>query len=37
MPKKVDLVLIALSSPVKIGIYENQQLIETIESEKKKL
>lgn len=35
MPKKVDLVLIALSSPVKIGIYENQQLIETIESEKK--
>jgi len=35
MPKKVDLVLIALSSPIKIGIYENKELIETIESEKK--
>jgi len=35
MLKKVDLVLIALSSPIKIGIYENQKLIETIESEKK--
>lgn len=35
MLKKVDLILIALSSPIKIGIYENQQLIETIESEKK--
>lgn len=35
MLKKVDLVLIALSSPILIGIYENNKLIETIESEKK--
>jgi tRNA A37 threonylcarbamoyladenosine modification protein TsaB len=32
MPKEVDLLLIALTSPIKIGIYENQQLIETIEN-----
>ncbi|MBU1659721.1 hypothetical protein KKG72_11830 [bacterium] len=35
MLKKVDLVVIALSSPVKIGIYENQKLIDTIISEEK--
>jgi len=32
MHKKVDLVLITLTSPIKIGIYENNMLIETIES-----
>jgi tRNA A37 threonylcarbamoyladenosine modification protein TsaB len=35
MPKKVDILLIALSSPVKIGIYENHTLVESIESEGK--
>jgi tRNA A37 threonylcarbamoyladenosine modification protein TsaB len=35
MLKKVDVLLITLSSPIKMGIYENNQLIETIESEKK--
>ncbi len=32
MHKKVDLVLITLTSPIKIGIYEESMLIETIES-----
>jgi len=32
MPKKVDVLLIALTSPIKIGIYENNELIETIEN-----
>ena len=35
MLKKVDVLLITLSSPIKMGIYDNNQLIETIESEKK--
>jgi tRNA A37 threonylcarbamoyladenosine modification protein TsaB len=35
MPKKVDIVLITLSSPILIGIYENKRLIETIESSQK--
>ena len=35
MLKKVDLLLIALSSPIKIGIYENNRLIDTIESKEK--
>ena len=32
MLKKVDILLITLTSPIKIGIYENSLLIETIES-----
>lgn len=35
MPKSVDVVLITLSSPIQIGIYEDKELIETIVSEKK--
>jgi len=35
MPKSVDLVFITLSSPIKIGVYENQQLLETIVSDEK--
>ena len=35
MPKSVDLVFITLSSPIKIGIYENNQLIDSIVSEEK--
>ena len=35
MPKSVDVLLIALASPLKIGIYENHKLIETIVSEEK--
>jgi len=35
MLKKVDIVLITLSSPILIGIYEKRQLIETITSEQK--
>ena len=35
MPKSVDVLLIALSSPIQIGIYENQKLIEKIESSEK--
>jgi tRNA A37 threonylcarbamoyladenosine modification protein TsaB len=35
MPKKVDVLLITLSSPILIGIYENQKLIDTIESDEK--
>lgn len=35
MPKEVDVVLIALSSPIQIGIYENNKLLETIKSEEK--
>ncbi|MCK4737830.1 MAG: hypothetical protein KAT10_04650, partial [Sulfurimonas sp.] len=35
MPKSVDLVFIGLSSPVMIGIYENNKLIDKIISEEK--
>jgi len=35
MPKSVDLVFITLSSPIKIGVYENNKLIDTIISEEK--
>ncbi|MGB3960799.1 MAG: hypothetical protein WBK95_01035 [Sulfurimonas sp.] len=35
MRKQVDVLLIALSSPIFIGVYENNQLIETIETHEK--
>ncbi|MDF1883827.1 hypothetical protein JHD49_07760 [Sulfurimonas sp. SAG-AH-194-C21] len=35
MLKEVDILLVALTSPIKIGVYENSQLIQTIESEEK--
>ncbi|SFV67057.1 TsaB protein, required for threonylcarbamoyladenosine (t(6)A) formation in tRNA [hydrothermal vent metagenome] len=35
MPKKVDILLIALSAPIQIGVYEEGILIETIESQEK--
>jgi tRNA A37 threonylcarbamoyladenosine modification protein TsaB len=35
MPKNVDVLLIALSSPIQIGIYENNELIENIVREEK--
>lgn len=35
MHKKVDILLVALSSPIQIGIYENKTLLKTISSEKK--
>lgn len=35
MHKKVDVLVIALSSPIQIGIYVNNTLLETIASEKK--
>ncbi|MBU1927950.1 hypothetical protein KKG77_03010 [bacterium] len=35
MPKSVDVLLIALSSPILLGIYEDNKLIETIESDEK--
>ena len=35
MPKSVDVLLVALSSPIQIGIYENNSLIDTIISDKK--
>ncbi len=35
MHKNVDIFLITLTSPIKIGIYENRNLIETIESHDK--
>ncbi|MBC8237088.1 MAG: hypothetical protein H8E76_02545 [Helicobacteraceae bacterium] len=35
MLKKVDVLLVALSSPIQIGIYEDNRLIETIVSDKK--
>jgi len=35
MLKKVDVLVIALSSPVQIGIYEEKKLIETIVSQEK--
>ncbi|MEA3370528.1 MAG: hypothetical protein U9Q40_04245 [Campylobacterota bacterium] len=35
MPKSVDVLLVALSSPVQIGIYHEGRLLETIISEKK--
>ncbi len=35
MPKIVDVVLVALSSPIQVGIYEDKKLIETIKSQEK--
>lgn len=35
MLRKVDILLIALTSPIKVGIYENKKLINTIESTQK--
>ncbi len=35
MPKSVDVLLVALSSPIQIGIYEDSKLIDTITSDKK--
>ena len=35
MPKNVDVLLIALSSPILIGVYENKRLIEKIQSNEK--
>jgi len=35
MLKKVDILLIALSSPILIGVYEDSKLIEMIKSDKK--
>ncbi len=35
MRKKVDVVFITLSSPILVGVYEEQRLIETIESAQK--
>ncbi len=35
MPKSVDLVFITLSSPIQIGVYEDNKLIETIISQEK--
>jgi len=35
MPKRVEILVIALSSPIYIGVYENSKLIETISSKKK--
>jgi len=35
MPKSVDLVFITLSSPIKIGVYLDNKLIDTIVSEEK--
>ncbi|WP_373000529.1 hypothetical protein [Sulfurimonas sp.] len=35
MPKIIDVVLVALSSPIQVGIYEDKKLIDTIESQEK--
>lgn len=35
MHKSVDVLVITLTSPIKIGIYENSHLIDTIESDKR--
>jgi tRNA A37 threonylcarbamoyladenosine modification protein TsaB len=35
MPKSVDLVFITLSSPIKVGVYEDNKLIDSIISEEK--
>ena len=35
MPKSVDVLLIALSSPIQIGIYEDNKLLDTISSNDK--
>jgi hypothetical protein len=35
MPKSVDILLIALSSPILLGVYEDNKLIETIASDDK--
>ncbi|MDQ7067059.1 MAG: hypothetical protein Q9M40_03095 [Sulfurimonas sp.] len=35
MLKEVDILLITLTSPIKIGVYENEKLLETIESSDK--
>ena len=35
MPKSVDVLLVALSSPIQIGIYEDNKLIDIVVSDKK--
>ena len=35
MPKSVDILFITLSSPIYIGIYENNKLIDSVVSQKK--
>ncbi len=35
MLKEVDILLVALTSPIKLGVYENFKLIKTIESDEK--
>jgi len=35
MPKEVDVVLVALSSPVQVGIYKDLKLVKTIQSDEK--
>lgn len=35
MPKRVDVLVIALSSPILLGVYEDAKLIESISSEEK--
>jgi tRNA A37 threonylcarbamoyladenosine modification protein TsaB len=35
MLKKVDILLVALTSPIKIGVYEDGKLLQTIESHEK--
>ncbi|MBT5934336.1 hypothetical protein [Sulfurimonas sp.] len=35
MPKEIDILLIAVNSPIKVGLYENGKLIKTIKSDKK--
>jgi tRNA A37 threonylcarbamoyladenosine modification protein TsaB len=35
MPKRVDLLFITLSSPIKVGIYEDNRLIKSIETHEK--
>jgi len=35
MPKSVDILLVALSSPIQVGIYEDKKLIKTIKSQEK--
>jgi len=35
MPKSVDLLFITLSSPIQVGVYKDNKLIDTIISEEK--
>jgi len=35
MPKRVDILLVALSSPIQLGVYEDKKLIDTIVSSEK--